>query len=183
VANTLTPREIAPRERIFERRGVLRNGCTDQILGHCTIGMSFSTILADQAGYNGLLRIFSKERYILCFDARSAPRNRPRSRRPRMHICLKESHTPLDHLKAWVHAEEIGRACTGLSADDKDDVGVIESTYRTVCHHFPAFVEEMRGLGWNLDDGALITGPPDSVFLSADEVFDIPSHQDNKKDI
>ena len=101
-----------------------------------------------------------------------------------MHICLKESHTPLDHLKAWVHAEEIGRVCTGLSADDKDDAAkVIESTYRTVCHYFPAFVEHMRGLGWNLNDGALITGPPESVFISADEVFDTPSHQDNKKDI
>jgi len=90
-----------------------------------------------------------------------------------MHICLKEGHTPLDQLKAWVHAEEIGRVWTGSSAKDKDDpMAIVEHTYRTVFDHFDAFVEHMRGLRWILDEGALITGSPKSVFISADEAFD-----------
>jgi hypothetical protein len=101
-----------------------------------------------------------------------------------MHICLKEGHTPLDQLKAWVHAEEIGRVWAEPSVDDKDDITiVIERTYRIVYNHFPAFVEHMRGLGWDLDDGALITGSPNSVFISADEVCDIIFNEEKKKDI
>jgi hypothetical protein len=89
-----------------------------------------------------------------------------------LHICLKEGHTPLDQLKAWVHSEEIGRVWAEHLVDGKDEPhAIIEATYQVVDGHFAAFVEHMRGLGWNLDEGALMTGTP-TVFVSADEVVD-----------
>jgi hypothetical protein len=182
-AKTLTPGEVASIERIFEWPGVLRNGCTNKIMGYCTIGSSFSTVSTDAAHSQSLLRIFLKERYILCFDARSIPRER-KLKMLRMHICLKEGHTPLDQLKAWVHAEEIGRIWTAESIGHRNDslTFVIESTYRTVNVHFNTFVKHMRGLRWNLDEGALMTGSPKALFMSADEAPDGVS-QEKKKDI
>jgi hypothetical protein len=172
-AKTLTPREIAFRERIFEWPGVLRNGCNDKVMGHCTIGSSLSTVLTDHAGYKSLLRVFRSERYLLCFDACSVSRNRRGSKRPQLHICLKEGHTPLDQLKAWAHAEEIGRVWTEQSMDGKDEPQfLIEATYQIVEDHFAAFVKQLRDLGWNLDEGALMTGSPKAIFVSADEVVD-----------
>jgi len=100
-----------------------------------------------------------------------------------MHICLKEGYTSLDQLKAWVHAEEIGRAWTAESIDIGDDPAVIvESTYQTVDAHFTAFVEQMRTSGWNLDEGALMTGSPQAIFVSAEEGLVRISDQE-KKDI
>jgi len=178
---TLTPNEVASRERVFEWPGILRNGCTHRIMGHCTVGSSFSTVLADPADHQNLLRIFLKERYILCFDASSIPRNRRRSRTLRIHICLKEGYTPLDQLKAWVHAEEVGRVWTAGSANNANDpVVVIESTYGTVDDHFAAFVEHMRDSGWNLGEGALMTGSPKAIFVS---VVDGTFEHERKKDI
>jgi hypothetical protein len=86
---------------------------------------------------------------------------------------LKEGHTPLDQLKAWAHAEEIGRVWTEQSVDVKDEPQfLIEATYQMVEDHFAAFVKHLRDLGWNLDEGALMTGSPKAVFVSANEVVD-----------
>ena len=182
-AKTLTPSEIASEERIFEWPGVLRNGCTDQIMGHCTIGSSYSTVLADHADHtyhSSLLRIFDKERYILCFDARSIPHNRRRSKTLRLHICLQEGYTLLDQLKAWVHAEEIGRV---WPTDHGDMVPLLESTHQIVDDNFTGFVKHMRDAGWNLDEGALMTGSPEAVFISADGEFGAQMDEEGKKDI
>jgi len=166
----LTPKEIASRERIFEYSGVLRNGCTGKIMGHCSIGSSFSSVLPDHAAYNRLLRTFLKERYILCFDPRCVIGGHLRQRSVRMHICLKEGHTYLDQLKAWAHAEELGRVWTDRSSENESDpVAMIESTYRLMDAHFPAFIEQMRQTGWNLDEGALMTSSAKAILVSADE--------------
>jgi len=186
IAKTLTPSEIASHERIFEWPGVLRNGCTDQIMGHCTIGSPYSTVLADHADHayhSSLLRIFKKERYILCFDARSIPRNGGRSKTLRLHICLQEGYALLDQLKAWVHAEEIGRVWPIECVNHRDAVILLESTYQIVDSHFTGFVKHMRDAGWNLDEGALMTGSPKAVFISADGEFGACLDAEGKKDI
>jgi hypothetical protein len=88
-----------------------------------------------------------------------------------MHICLKEGHTYLDQLKAWAHAEELGRVWTDRSSENEGDlIAMIESTYRLMDAHFPAFIEQMRQTGWNLDEGALMTSSPKAILVSADEV-------------
>lgn len=177
IAQTLTPKAIAFRERIFEWPGLLRNGCTDKVMGHSTIGSSFSAVLTDYANYKSLLRVFRSERYLLCFDARSVSR----STRLQLHICLKEGHTPLDQLKAWVHSEEIGRVWAEHLVDGKDEPqALIEATYQVVDGHFAAFVEHLRDLGWNLDEGALMTGTPKAVFVSVDEVDDMTFDPEKK---
>jgi hypothetical protein len=165
----LTPNEIASRERIFDYSGILRNECTGKTMGHCYIGSSFSSVLHDPAAHNRLLRVFQKERYILCFDAHCVIGGRVRRSTPlRMHICLKEGYTPLDQLKAWVHAEELGRVWTDGSSED-DPTMMIESTYRFMNPHFTRFIEHMRQAGWNLDEGALLTRSPKAILVSADE--------------
>lgn len=166
----LTPKEVASRERIFEYSGVLRNGCTGKIMGHCSIGSSPSSVLPNDASYDRLLRTFLKDRYILCFDPHWVLGGHLRRSRPvRMHICLKEGHTYLDQLKAWAHAEELGRVWTERLSENEDDLAVmIESTYRLTDAHFPAFIERMSQVGWRLDEGTLMTSAPKAIMVSAD---------------
>ena len=79
-----------------------------------------------------------------------------------------------------MHSEEIGRVWAEHLVDGKDEPhAVIEATYQVVDDHFAAFVEHMRDLGWNLDEGALMTGTP-TVFVSADEVVDITFDPEKK---
>lgn len=109
-----------------------------------------------------MLDMFKKERYILCFDP--AYTHSPKGT-PMLHICLKEGHTPLDQLKAWAHASEVGRECAARTTDDP--VSLIESTYQDLEFHFKSFIEHIRGLGWDVEEGALMTGAAVAVLVSA----------------
>ena len=86
----------------------------------------------------------------------------------------------MDQLKAWVHAEEIGRV---WPTDHGDMVPLLESTHQIVDDNFTGFVKHMRDAGWNLDEGALMTGSPEAVFISADGEFGAQIDEEGKKDI
>lgn len=84
-----------------------------------------------------------------------------------LHICLKAGHTPLDQLKAWVHALEVGREYVSTTTDDP--VSLIASTNQDLEYHFASFIEHMRGLGWDVEEGALMTGTTGAVLVSVDD--------------
>lgn len=153
-------------------------------MGRCSIGLAFSYVSPARGDHRRLLHIFEKERFILCIDQKH-DLGKPgwKSKKPRLHICLKDGHTPSDHLKAWAHAEEFGRAWTRRSTDHPGDANdLIEATYQIVNDHFPAFVEHMGRAGWRLGEGALMTGAPKSTLLLVDE--DAPTLSGElKKDI
>jgi hypothetical protein len=100
---------------------------------------------------------------------------------------LKEGHAALDQLKAWAHAEELGRVWTDGSLVDEDDpITMIESTYRLMDAHFTGFTEYMRQAGWSLDEGALLTRSPKAILVSVNEELLDSSNDlelERKKDI
>jgi hypothetical protein len=173
----LSPAQVASMERIFERSGVLRDTPTNIVLGHCTIGSSLSSILSGHISQN-VLNTFSRQRYFIWFD-RQCLHYLPGRDTPiikgflRLHICLKEGHTPMDQLKAWVHAIEVGRSykqLPGSASSGGDDIfRLLHTTYLMVDSMFPEFEYRLRVGRWDVDAGAMLTGTPRSVLVSVQE--------------
>ncbi|KAF2799044.1 DUF647-domain-containing protein [Melanomma pulvis-pyrius CBS 109.77] len=167
------PADVAKKERIFERDGVLR-WADDQILGHCRIGVTLETVLRQMGRrhtrtgsldlqaikLSELLHLFSNEAYVLWFDDQAEAL-----------IVLKQGCTPMDQLKAWTHALLIaqkGRARTrtdGTQHQPEDDgstldqrlLDELQSTLQETCGLFATFAGKLRDAGWDLDLAALET--------------------------
>ncbi|KAF2013790.1 DUF647-domain-containing protein, partial [Aaosphaeria arxii CBS 175.79] len=117
----LRPSEVSPRERVFERDGVLRwaaaadNG---RILGHACIGVTLNALLGRMDGQrqqrdgrrtgaremkmrgmklSDVLRIYDDDAYVLWFEQSEAV------------IVLKHGCTPIDQLRAWTQALLLAR--------------------------------------------------------------------------
>ena len=127
-----------------------------------------STFPVDTSIHN-TLKVFAQERYVLWYTwgGRSRPVN--------ITIALKEGHTSVDHLKAWVHAVEIAGMCGGrhevekFKGESDERVALIRKAYATVEETFSVFVEDMRSLGWRIDEGAIITGSPSTIVVDQTE--------------
>ena len=186
----LSAAQISKTERVFEQPGIYRDPRTNEVTVHCTIGSSFSSILRRPVA-SSLLNIFDGDRYLLWFDHRSLHHIRGRpgqtvSAPLRLHICLKEGHTPADHLKAWVHAGEIGRMWTQVSLteiqnDEDQATAIIRVSYRQVHECFPTFRKGLMDAGWNTVDGALMTGSPKTILTSIAEGQFASDGEDNEK--
>ena len=184
----LTPQAVSAREYIFVNASVVHDLSARgaPVLGQCYIGSSFAAItsnpsatLAVQLGKHGLkspdatqihviLKFFEDEQYVLWFD--------PHARGTCcMHICLKEGHKPTDHLKAWAHAQEVGRILDGRAPGSFDvALSAVEIAYRLVEEAFPTFLEGILAAGWKVDEGGMIAGSPRvlSVETSAEGQID-----------
>lgn len=169
-------------ERIFERSGFLRDASTNIVLGHCAIGSSLSSVLSGPISRD-VLNIFDNERYILWFDHRclySVPGRSALGVKGflRLHICLKEGYTPLDQLKAWVHAIEVGTAYkkppVSLQGDEDLAAALLRTAYQEVDRLFSTFVERLRDGRWDIDAGAMLTGTPRSILMSVREGDEAP---------
>jgi len=121
---TLQPEEVARRERIFERDGVLRwipessLSFSHPIIGFCQIGGSLQdlvmVIMNQQSSslsnspspstpdlLHDLIQLFSLEAYVLFFSHRANI--------PQAFIVLKKGCTTMQQLKAWTHALLVSR--------------------------------------------------------------------------
>ncbi|KAI0731738.1 DUF647-domain-containing protein [Fomitopsis betulina] len=168
----LTPEAVSAREYIFLDASTLHDPSARGApsLGHCHIGSSFSVITSgpsttletyankhglrapDTAQVHAILQLFEDEQYVLWFDphARGACR---------MHVCLKENHSSADHLKAWAHAQEVGRILDGRAPRTFDvALSAVEIAYRLVEEAFPAFMEGIVAAGWKVEEGGMIAG-------------------------
>lgn len=189
----LSPREVAEQERIFERDGVLR--CVDKwdgvlrsdgemrksksdIVGYCKIGVSMQTLLsrinASQRTQSGafdklpikisdLLDVFASEGYILWLPEHSS--STPHTREAM--IVLKKDCTPLDQLKAWMHAWILvqlhERNPLGLSIQHPEKpsadprLQALKISLAMTRQAFDLHAPALRQAGWNLDIAALET--------------------------
>jgi len=166
-----TPSEVADRERIFERPGTIRDVHTNELLGHCTIGSSLSGILRDPIP-SELLGLFQQEQYLIWFDQQCLLRQSYAAETPntcerRIHICLKEGHTPKDHFMAWIHAAEVCRIGFQIRGSAKLDnvaaLGVVRDAYNAATSHIADFTTKLESVGWSPGDYALMTGSPNAV--------------------
>ncbi|TFK49285.1 DUF647-domain-containing protein [Heliocybe sulcata] len=159
-----SPEHISSMERILFPSRAIRNREGSRVVGHATFASSLSQLVRTrlaQVGYQDYLEsvmaLHTAQKYIILTDELDTSLSAPLT----IQIFLKEGHAPLDKLRAWSHAVEIGaRWGSGVSA-----LEVIEAAYRAVDSTFPTFVEKMREAGWNTDKGLVAPGPSRTISI------------------
>ena len=171
--DSLHPEQISRHERIFVSPSRIRDGSSGTIIGRCTIGCSLSSLLRidvetsvkllAEVSVNELVDLFKDERYALWW------RRQSRHRSPDISIALKAGHTPLDHLRGWLHACEIARliATDGKTAEG-GEIHYIRAAHREVDRLFEKFTNVMRRHGWKIDEGTLVVGLPPIISIDTD---------------
>ncbi|KAJ6257196.1 hypothetical protein Dda_8082 [Drechslerella dactyloides] len=159
----LTPRDVARRERIFERDGVLRwfNG---EILGWAMIGTKLSTIIAPTAavGENLSLADVAKscptEQYMLWFGSSRGGQ----LRNTHVCICLESGCAPASQLKAWMHGLLSAKMLSSKRSRAVAASDALQALVDAKCQidkTFDEFLKRLAEAGWNPDDPQLETSP------------------------
>lgn len=164
----LDPKDVSQRERVFERDGVLR-WVDDRAIGHCTFGVSLGVLLSHMGKYHkrtgsmniqtsrltDLTDMFADEGYILWSTDPDCE----------MLIVLKEGCTPIDQLKAWVHALLLARNMQSWARKGKQDsdeaystlIAELRRTLGNVRETFDKYADLLGHHGWDLNMAALET--------------------------
>ncbi|GES60658.1 DUF647 domain protein [Aspergillus terreus] len=158
----LSPAQVAAREAIFERDGVLRWSSaaaagTAPVLGVCRIGVSVGEFLrwlggAGRAGVplDRLQELFRAEAYLLFLRGGNAA------------ILLKRGCTPRAQLKAWMHAllaaRVLGETREGRDEETERVVGVVDATLRFLNQtRVDGYLDALTRAGWDVELAALET--------------------------
>lgn len=176
----LQPADVSKRERIFEQDGVLR-WADDQIIGHCSIGVTLKTLLSRMGQshkrtgafemqaikLSELMGVYDDEPYVLWYDQREAV------------IVLKQGCSPLDQLRAWAHALVVAQKARLGETQQKpkpDDDGSTSSQHQLMAELrsalqetrklFATFTDKARGAGWDLEVAALETRAGTRVVIT-----------------
>jgi len=169
----LHPERISQHERILVPPSQILGGNPGTIIGRCTIGCSLSSLLRidvetsvkrlGDVSIHELVDLFKDERYALWC------RRRSRRRCPDISIALKAGHTPLDHLRGWLHACEIARLIsTDGEPTEGGEIHYIRAAHREVDRLFEKFTSVMRHHGWKIDEGTLVIGLPPIISFDMD---------------
>lgn len=163
-----TPAEIASRERIFPRDGVLH--WKDEYLGTAEIGVSLATFLKNASSSTGysyqtylpmadLESLFADEKYILFLF--------PRGNKWHASILLKKGCPVRSQLKAWAHALLAVRVLSGDYSHPGLEVAekggeefvceVVRKTLIFLTRRMEGYLGALAGKGWEVDIAALET--------------------------
>jgi hypothetical protein len=160
----LSPKDIATRERVFERDGILR-GSNDHVIGSARIGLSLEEVAQNLAANQHsltkrnrahasdlaqLMDIFKAEDFIIWFDARNSS----------VLIVLKQDVSPSSQLKAWCHALLIAEKAAKSNAQDTTTAAVMEliaASLKTTTKLFKDRKQHIVNAGWLIDVTALET--------------------------
>ena len=169
----LTPAEVSGRERIFENNGIVRD-VDNNILGHCSIGVSFTELLGILGGQEsssgsrmtndqtltGLWKVYHDASYVLWLDQKSR----------RVLILLKKGSNAVQALQAWFAAcctlEMLSKAKTGPKKGHKqeemkhsrqDILAMLKDVEASVSQRFPKVIERLSNAGFDIDVAALET--------------------------
>ncbi|KAJ8495775.1 hypothetical protein ONZ45_g12723 [Pleurotus djamor] len=167
----LSPDEVSHRERTFDTPCNLRDPGSGRLVGRCLIGSTLS------GGPENLpTEWFSvpNEKYILA--RLPSHRHATGAEAPvDLRVFLRPGHTSLDHLKAWAHASEAAMLYAPLVSGSKEkqtgirnthETGtVFETAYHRVDESWDVWLKGLKDAGWNLDEGAIITGAPKTVVV------------------
>ncbi|KAF4563752.1 hypothetical protein EYR36_002993 [Pleurotus pulmonarius] len=183
-----TPVEVALRERIFERPSIIRDPFTHRVLAICHIGTTSlrELAMANKTKANShrtmpscrsqdlksWADVFAKERYLLACECTHTDGRSASAPRITMHIFLKDGHSAVDHLKAWAHASETAfllhqHLLPASSNGGEDLLNVIQQSYRELERNgrWNAWVEDMKRVGWDVREGAVLAGAPKVVVV------------------
>ena len=173
----LTPAQVAQRESIFERDGILKwypypNSKTSpapvsvpKVLGYGYIGIPIHQFLTTTNNNNAqttlptLSNLFTEETYLLHIS----PLHNGHTTRQAT-ILLKQSSTPRSQLKAWMHALLVLRVLSSYaypssSPDDGKVLQVLEQSlvFLNQGGRFDKYMVALEEHGWELDIAALET--------------------------
>lgn len=189
-----TPSQLSRQERIFARPSSLYRsvaGPHTEIVGHCYIGSSLSSILPPQsqaawwkshrparwvseftpARVVSLIDRFAEHKFVVWFDRHAYST-------PILHIILKEGHTIQDHLEAWLLATEIATRCAASSdpvllgkRSFPDLERILNDAQGAIRESFPSFLSEIPKAGWDLAAaaGGFVTGLPTTLYVEPEE--------------
>ncbi|KAF3934794.1 hypothetical protein ABW20_dc0109515 [Dactylellina cionopaga] len=154
---TLTPKDVARQERIFERDGVLRwhNG---SIVGRAVIGTRLSSIIAprttskEKTALAELAKACPGEQYMLWFGGKLQD--------IRVCICLENKCTPASQFKAWMHGLLSAKLLSDRrpqNATDSDALQALVDAKRQIDGTFDEFLTRLAEAGWNTEDPQLET--------------------------
>lgn len=178
----LTPAQVASKELIFERDGVIKwysshSSASNQIitLGHANIGISvqrfFSTVEPNLLP--NLTSIFTNEAYILYLTSITTIGTTTKVKWT-ANTLLKQSSTPHSQLKAWMHGLLAARVLSSsFPVVDKDSgengvLRVLDQTLTFLNHErrFGEYMSAMEECGWELDVASLETRPGRRVSVA-----------------
>lgn len=192
----LSPKEVSDRECLFGRGSAFLNatdpGEKHDIIGYGTFGPPVSRLLnphdnfyskfisslakkplevrdkdEDENWLASLLDLFSNERYIVWPDLR---RSSPRF--AHILIYLKDGHTPMDHLKAWLNAAELSLS---LCSEDVTKLPLskiletIDGMKDQFTMSFETFVKDVKTVGWDVDGSSLVSGVSRTIEVAIGE--------------
>lgn len=189
------PESVAMQERIFANPSALYHSLSgsDAALGTCQIGSSFAAIASPRvvpptspslqplssAEIEAVLEFFSEEKYVLWFNSYSRSACQ-------IHICLKAGHTPQDHLKAWVHAQEVALLLNRrMPQNFEAAMAAVQVANSVVEELFQYFVDKAQESGWKIEESALLSGSPRTISVeSVDESVDATAFgEEDRKNI
>ncbi|OXV07670.1 hypothetical protein Egran_04565 [Elaphomyces granulatus] len=183
---TLRPEEVARRERIFERDGVLRwipesLSSSQPVIGFCQIGGSLQDLVILMMNQrssssspdllHGLIRLFSLEAYVLFISHRANI--------PQAFIVLKKGCTPVQQLKAWTHALLVSRVLSRrteehshLKQQQQHIFNIVTISYTLDFLNQDSrferlYVQKLVEVGWDLNIAALETRPGRRITISS----------------
>ncbi|KAK6358878.1 hypothetical protein TWF696_000058 [Orbilia brochopaga] len=163
----LTPKDVARRERIFERDGVLRwyNG---EKLGWAVIGTKLSTIITQTTavGENLSLSDAAKacltEHYIVWLGNSRGSSRGGGLRDAQVRICLESGCTPASQLKAWMHGLLSAKTLSNKRSRAVAASDALQALVDAKCQidkTFDEFLKRLAEAGWNPEDPQLETSP------------------------
>ncbi|EWC45869.1 hypothetical protein DRE_04876 [Drechslerella stenobrocha 248] len=157
----LTPKDVARREHIFERDGVLRwyNG---DIVGWGVIGARLSMIVippaasGDEVSLADVTKACPTEQYMLWFGGSRGGRLRDRH----VCICLENGCTPDSQLRAWMHGLLSARILFSQRSRAVKASDALQALVDAKCQidrTFDEFLKRLAEAGWDLEDPQLET--------------------------
>lgn len=173
----LTPAQVAQRESIFERDGILKwypslptssaPVPVPEVLGYGYIGISIHQFLTTannaQSTLPTLSRLFTEETYLLHISPHHNGHTTTKNNIWQATILLKQSSTPRSQLKAWMHALLVLRVLSSYSYSSSPDDGkvlqVLEQSLDFLNQEgrFDKYMGALEEHGWELDIAALET--------------------------
>ncbi|KAK6524261.1 hypothetical protein TWF694_005917 [Orbilia ellipsospora] len=154
----LTPKDVARRERIFERDGVLR-WHDGRIIGWGVIGTKLASIIPTSTSTSigrlpivDIVKACPTEQYMLWFGGHL--------QNMRVCICLEHNCPPSTQIKAWMHALLSAKLLSDKrsnSVTDSDALQALIDAKRQINGTFEEFLRRLTEVGWNIEDPQLET--------------------------
>lgn len=163
-SGVLTPREVSNREIILGVPSRIRDAVSNRIIGHCSLGVSVqhAMTLCNASHVLAMLQHFQEEPFVLFI----ADHKQWGQQEPSILVCFKDGYDALDQLRAWLSALEIAATWNAHPSSTISEIeNIVASAHEALKKQFPRFMQCLKEVGWNIEEGAMMMGSPGSVIM------------------